>query len=89
MSTESKCRHNGNENPSVETTKDFDDGIEVQAASGHEMSSSQVNPHLNTVYCHPDKCLSIKDAIDFVIREAELEFLEHEFLENILYLDIP
>jgi len=42
LSTESKVRHNGNDNPSVETTKDFDDGIKVQEASGHEMSSSQV-----------------------------------------------
>ncbi|MCH80920.1 CC-NBS-LRR resistance protein, partial [Trifolium medium] len=32
---------NGNENPSAEITKDFDVGIEVEAASEHEFTSSQ------------------------------------------------
>jgi hypothetical protein len=47
LSTESKGCGNGNENPSVETTKDFDVGSKVQAASsGHEMTSLQVNANL-------------------------------------------
>ncbi|KEH33799.1 hypothetical protein MTR_3g453010 [Medicago truncatula] len=43
---QSKGCDNGNENPSVETTKDFDVGSKVQASSGHEMTSSQVNANI-------------------------------------------
>jgi hypothetical protein len=63
LSTDSKGYNNGNENPSVETTKDFDVGSKVQAvSSGHEMTYSQVNANL---------------------------FIEHEFVENVLSLEIP
>jgi len=33
-----------NENPSSKTTEDIAAGIEVQVASGHMLTSSQVNP---------------------------------------------
>jgi len=41
---ETRDRDTCNESPSSKTTEDIAAGIEVQVASGHMLTSSQVNP---------------------------------------------
>jgi hypothetical protein len=42
----SKGHHNGNENSSAQTTKEFAAWIEAEASSRHKLTSSQVNTNL-------------------------------------------
>lgn len=43
LQEEYKGQDNGNENLKAQTTKEFASWIEVQAALGHNLTSSQVN----------------------------------------------
>lgn len=85
---DSKIQDTSNENPSAKTTEDFPIGHEVQAASGYELTSSQVNTNQSiqtnpSEYNHHENDLESNEFAFMETKAKQTPETKHEFVKNV------